>query len=71
MVYFVFFLSSLATGTLFALAARLWGIDHNGILIGLAVIGAGLQMLALIGWYLYHTRPSQPLVPERVDPLDS
>jgi hypothetical protein len=29
-------------------------MEHAGILAAIAVIGGGLQMVMLIGWYLHH-----------------
>ncbi len=61
--YFVFALACLTAGGLFALAARVMGVEHEGILVAVAVIGAGLQALVLLGWYLHFTRP-RPQVPQ-------
>lgn len=57
MIYAAFFASALVTAGLFAFAARVMvGIEHSGVLLAIGVIGGGLQMLALIFWYLSHTR---------------
>lgn len=55
-VYLVAIVASLVTGALFAFAARVSGVEHNGILVAVTIIGAGVQMLVLIGWYLHFTR---------------
>lgn len=68
MAYAVFVISSVVTGALFALAARAMGLDHGGALFAIAVIGAGLQMLILISWYLHITRPNRPPPEARIDP---
>ena len=68
MAYAVFLMSSIASGALFALGARAMGVEHTGILAAIGIIGACLQMLVLILWYLHVTRPNQPVAPERIDP---
>jgi hypothetical protein len=55
LIYAVFLFSAVVSGGLFALFARASGVDHTGILVAIAIIGGGLQMAMLIGWYLYHT----------------
>jgi hypothetical protein len=55
LVYAVFVFSAVVSGGLFALFARASGVEHVGILVAIAIIGGGLQMAMLIGWYLHHT----------------
>jgi hypothetical protein len=69
MIIFAFFLSALATGLLFALGARTQGIDHDGVLFAIGVIGAGLQMVLIMVWYLRHT--SEKAQRARIEPLPS
>lgn len=57
MTYFVAAVSALVTAGLFAVAARVLGVEQNGILVAIGVIGAGVQLLFLVLWYLFHTRP--------------
>ena len=68
MIYAVLLMSSIVTGGLFALAARAFGLEHGGALVAIAIIGAGLQMLALILWYLHATRPNVASGEVRLDP---
>ena len=68
MIYAVFLMSSIVTGGLFALAARAFGLEHGGALVAIAIIGAGLQMLALILWYLHATRPNAEPAKARLEP---
>lgn len=58
---FLFLASAVVTGGLVALAARTLGVEDAGILGAIGVIGGGIQMLILIGWYLHRTR-EQPTV---------
>jgi hypothetical protein len=68
MIYVVATLSALATGGLLALLFRVTtGIEHQGILFAIGILGGAIQWLLLIGWYLYHTRIKQA-PPERVEP---
>jgi hypothetical protein len=63
LIYVTAVISAVVTGGLFAMAARLtMGIEHTGILVAIGVMGAGLQTIMLMAWYLFHTRPrdSQP-----------
>jgi hypothetical protein len=55
MIITAFLASAAVTGFLLALFARTQGVDHNGILIALGIVGAGIQMAVLITWYLHHT----------------
>jgi hypothetical protein len=56
-IYAVFIASALVTAGLFALAARMmFGIEHAGILVALGIIGAGLQTIAMLLWYLRFIR---------------
>jgi hypothetical protein len=34
------------------------GIEHAGLLVAIAVIGGGAQLIGLMAWYLFHTRPN-------------
>lgn len=57
MIYAAFFASAAATAALFALAARvMFGIEHTGMLIAIGIIGAGLQMVVLLVWYMRHMK---------------
>jgi hypothetical protein len=56
LVYLAAFASAIVTGGLFALMARLAGVEHNGILAAIAVMGGGIQLILLIVWFLYHTK---------------
>jgi hypothetical protein len=55
-IYVAAFASAIVTGALFALMARLVGVEHHRILIAITVIGGGLQLILLIVWFLYHTK---------------
>ena len=68
MIYAVFLMSSIVTGGLFALAARALGLEHGGALVAVAIIGAGLQMLAMILWYLHATRQNADQAKARLEP---
>lgn len=57
MGYAIAVAASLLSGALYALAARILGVQHAGILAAIAVIGGGVQAIMLIVWYLLHTRP--------------
>ncbi len=54
-------IASFVIGGLFAFAGRVLGIEEPTVLGALALIGAGIQALVLIGWYLHFTRPRPPL----------
>jgi hypothetical protein len=56
LIYLAAFASAIVTGGLFALMARLAGIEHHGMLLAVSVIGAGLQLILLILWFLFHTK---------------
>lgn len=66
MAYILALMSAAATGSIFALGALALGIDHRGVLFAIAIIGAGLQTIALMLWYLHYTsdRPVTPPVQE-------
>jgi hypothetical protein len=64
MAYLVAFVSAAVSGALFALLARLAGIEHTGVLLAIAVIGGGLQLIFLIAWFLHHSRPDTDLPPQ-------
>lgn len=68
MIYLMFFLSAAVTGALFAFGARVQGIEHSGALFAIGIIGAGVQMLILIIWYLHHTRARDFTSSQRQDP---
>lgn len=68
MVYAVFLFSAVVSGGLFALFARASGVEHVGILVAIAIIGGGLQMAMLIGWYLYHTASAAKGVTPKQEP---
>lgn len=59
MVIVLAILAAAITGGLFALMARTQGVDHTGILVAIAVIGGGLQMLALVVWYGIYSHREQ------------
>jgi hypothetical protein len=50
-------LSAFVVGAVCATAARWLGIEDRGLVIAFAVIGAGIQSIALLALYLYRTRP--------------
>jgi hypothetical protein len=57
LIYAIALISAVFTGGLFALGSRLMlGIEHNGILAAIGVMGAGLQTIMLMAWYLFSTR---------------
>jgi hypothetical protein len=58
-IYFFAAVSAIVTGGLFVVAARMFGIEQNGILIACAIIGAGMQVVLLMVWYLLRTRPGK------------
>ena len=60
MTYFFAAVSAIVTAGLFAVAARVLGVEQNGILVAIGVIGAGLQLMFLVLWYLFHTRTGNP-----------
>ena len=70
MIHVIALLSSGVTGALFALAARVLGIEHTGVLVAIGIIGAGLQAILLIAWYLLHTRERKD-APPLLQPVDS
>ena len=55
MIILVFVISAAVTGGLLALLARTQGIQHDGILFAIGVMGAGIQMVIILGAYLHHT----------------
>ncbi len=57
MVYVFAVISAIVSGALFALAARVFGVEQVGILFAIGGIGGGLQLIFLITWFLHHTRP--------------
>lgn len=57
MAYFFVAISALVTGGLLVVVARLMGMEHNGILVAIAIIGVGAQLMFVMAWYLFHTRP--------------
>ncbi|HWH39558.1 MAG TPA: hypothetical protein VNU21_06935 [Usitatibacter sp.] len=61
MAYLVAFISAVASGLVFAVAARLLGVHSTAVLLGVAVIGGGLQLIFLIAWFLHHMRPDTPI----------
>ena len=60
MAFIGLFASSLATGAIFAIGTRLYGINHIGIIMGMAGIGIGLHMLVVILWYIATKRSAKP-----------
>jgi hypothetical protein len=72
LIYVIGVIAAVVTGGLFALGSRLMlGIEHTGILAAIGVMGAGLQTIVLMAWYLFSTRPrespvlAEPLAPAR------
>lgn len=59
MIILVALVSACVTGGLLALGALTLGVQHQGILAAIGVIGGGLQMLILIVWYLRSTREAE------------
>lgn len=55
MIIFAFIASAVITGLLLALAARSLGIQLTGVLVGIGIIGGGIQMLVLMIGYLRYT----------------
>jgi hypothetical protein len=51
-------LSAFVVGAICATAARWLGIEERGLVVAFAVIGAGVQSITLIAFYLYRTRPT-------------
>ena len=70
MAYLVAFISAIASGAIFAIAARLLGVHGTAVLLGIAVIGGGLQLIFLIAWFLHHTRPDRPVPVEPEHAID-
>lgn len=65
--------SALVTGFFLALFARTQGLHHEGILIAIGIIGAGIQMIIILGAYLRHTserarRQAAKALPELQEP---
>jgi hypothetical protein len=56
--YLLALVSAVVTGGLSATAARMMGIEHSGLLVAIGVIGGGAQLICLMAWYLFHTRPN-------------
>jgi hypothetical protein len=52
-------LSAFVVGAVCATAARWLGIEQGGLVIAFAVIGAGIQSIALLCFYLYRTRSAK------------
>jgi uncharacterized membrane protein YoaK (UPF0700 family) len=50
-------LSAFVVGAVCATAARWLGIEDRGLVVAFAVIGAGIQSITLMAFYLYRTRP--------------
>jgi uncharacterized membrane protein (UPF0136 family) len=71
MAYLVAFVSAVASGVIFAIAARVLGVHGTAVLLGIAVIGGGLQLIFLIAWFLHHTRPDKPIPVDRDDAIDT
>ena len=69
MVHAIALITSVVTGALFALGARLLGIEHTGILVAIGIIAAGLQAILVIGWYLLYTRQPREARP-LLQPVD-
>ena len=61
MAWLVAFISAVTSGLVFAVAARLLGVHSTAVLLGVAVIGGGLQLIFLIAWFLHHMRPDKPI----------
>jgi hypothetical protein len=56
-MYLLALVSAVLTGGLSATVARMMGIQHSGLLVAIGVIGGGAQLIGLMAWYLFHTRP--------------
>ena len=59
MAYFFAAVSAIVTGGLAALGAQLLGVHHLGIVVAIAIIAGGAQLLGLTVWYLLRTRPKE------------
>jgi opacity protein-like surface antigen len=60
--------AALAAAALFAVAARAVGIDDDRIVAAVAVIGGGLQLGALVAWYLLRADRQPPPEQPREEP---
>jgi hypothetical protein len=56
-------LTAFIVGSIGATAARWLGIQHSGLVVAFAIMGAGLQSMAFILLYLFRTRTKEPPVP--------
>lgn len=56
-LYLAAAIASFIIGGLFAFFGRAIGIKDPSVLVAIALIGAGLQAVVLILWYLHLTRP--------------
>jgi hypothetical protein len=59
--YLLALVSAVASGAIFALVARIAGVEQAVVLLAIAVIGGGLQLIFLIAWFLHHARPDKEI----------
>jgi hypothetical protein len=68
MIYLVALLTSAFTGLIVAIALHLYGVHHEGIVIAAGVMVAGIQMAAVIGWYMLWSSSSAAEGESHVEP---